>query len=208
MFTGIVKELGVVQRFDRAGSAYSLEIASKDICGKAAVGDSVAVNGVCLTVVERKRDALSFDVMKETISRSTLETLKRGDRVNLEDSLKADGSLGGHFVLGHVDCVGKIRQISRKKTGEFSIEVEMPEGFSRLVVEKGSVALDGVSLTVGETAADSFTVHLIPHTLKTTTLGFKAAGGGLNVEFDIIGKYIAGRKSSILTEEFLRRNGF
>lgn len=214
MFTGIVKEIGIVKRFDRTGSVHSLEIETK-MFNKTGIGDSIAVNGVCLTVTSKYADALSFDVMEETLQRSTLKDAKRGEEVNLEDALSPDGKLGGHFVLGHIDYVGKISDVT-ENNNLFSMEVEMPEKFRNLVVEKGSVALDGVSLTVGKIGKGSFRVYLIPHTSKTTTLGSKRKGDGLNVELDIIGKYAArasggdrpATQLSRITEDFLRQKGF
>jgi len=211
MFTGIVKELGVVRRVNRAGGLYKLEVESAVISRDINAGDSVAVNGVCLTLTGRKNAILSFDVMAETIARSHLASLKEKDRVNLEGALKAGDSLGGHFVTGHIDCVGTVRAI-KKSGGEFLMEVGFPERFAGLVVEKGSVSLDGVSLTVGSAGRGSFEVYLIPHTLKVTTLASAKAGDGINVEFDLIGKYIARLKEteghSAITEEFLRGKGF
>lgn len=211
MFTGIIEELGVVNRFVRAGNIHVLEIGCAKIAQSAAIGDSVAVNGVCLTVSEKKKLALRFDVMAQTMRNTGLERLKAGDTVNLEGAMKASGAFGGHFVLGHVDCAGTVRQM--KKNGEdILVKIGFPAEFGRLVVEKGSVAVDGVSLTAGDVAEDSLTVYLIPHTLKTTNLGSHKAGDTVNLEFDIVGKYIA-RAGSLqgkgrITGDFLRSKGF
>ncbi len=212
MFTGIAKELGIVQRLDRAGSLSRLAIESTEISKTVDMGDSISVNGVCLTLVEKKKKTLYFDIMEETMRKSNLVTLKNNDRVNLEASLKADGAIGGHFVLGHIDCIGRITEIRR--TGEeFFVEVEFSKDFTPLVVEKGSVALDGISLTIAEIADSRFKVYLIPYTLKTTTLGSKKIGEEVNIEFDIIGKYIyksskLKTQSSKVTEGFLKERGF
>jgi len=211
MFTGIVQELGTVERIERSGGIYRLGIRSGNIHKDAGIGDSVSVNGACLTVVSRKGDVLNFDVMAETIRSTGLAGLKPGDRVNLEGSLKANGTLGGHFVLGHIDCVGVIKDIIRTG-GEFTLRIGIPDGFDHLIVDKGSISIDGVSLTVGRADSNTFDVHIIPHTLKSTTLGIKKSGDTVNLEFDILGKYIAKARDtagrSRISEKFLRNNGF
>ncbi|OGW83332.1 MAG: riboflavin synthase subunit alpha [Omnitrophica bacterium RIFCSPLOWO2_01_FULL_45_10] len=211
MFTGIIREVGIVSRSGRIGKIHRLEVMSKEIYKSVNVGDSVAVNGVCLTVTTKRGEGLSFDAMEETLGKTTLANLKKGDFVNLENSLKAQDALGGHFVLGHIDCVGTIKYIS--KTGDaVSMDIGFPENFSHLIVEKGSVALDGISLTIGEVKENAFRIYLIPQTLKTTTLGSKPAGARVNLEFDIIGKYIARysetNHGSNITEKFLNDKGF
>lgn len=211
MFTGIIKELGAVRKIYRAHEAYRMEISSHRIFGDVDIGDSVAVNGACLTLVEKKKGVMGFDVMEETTRRSGIAGLKVGDVVNLEGALKANGTLGGHFVLAHVDCIGMIRQVKRPG-GDCLMEIAFPTEFAHLVVEKGSVAIDGVSLTVGAVKSDVLSVYLIPHTLKATNLGSKRAGDSVNIEFDIIGKHVARFKSpgsgSRITEDFLKDKGF
>jgi riboflavin synthase len=210
VFTGIIKELGHVRRIAAAGSLYSLEISCPGVSESACIGDSIGVNGVCLTVTRKASGLLCFDVMAETVRRTALAGLKNRETVNLEASLKAGGGLDGHFVLGHIDCIGTIKEIF-KKSGEFEMQIAFPGDFDHLVVEKGSVAIDGVSLTVGETLKGAFSVYIIPHTLKETTLGSKKAGSSVNIEFDIIGKYIAKLntvKRGEITESFLKEKGF
>ena len=211
MFTGLIRELKPIRAFTRSGNVYRLEAVSDIIVRDTAIGDSVSINGVCLTLTEKKKDALVFDVMEETVRRTSLASIKIGDKVNLEDSLKAGGPLGGHFVLGHIDCVGKVKKIENAG-GEYIIEIKFPEEFSHLVVEKGSVALDGISLTVGEVGRGSFKVYIIPHTLKITNLSSRLAGDTVNIEFDIIGKYLSRFRSldkkSGVTEQFLKQMGF
>ena len=211
MFTGIIKELGMVRKIARYGDIHRLEIGSKDIFKSVDIGGSVAVNGVCLTAVAKDKNTLSFDVMKETLKRSTLGALKEKDAVNLENSLKVGDPLDGHFVLGHIDCVGRIEKI-RRCGDDVTITISIPDEFGLFVVEKGSVALDGISLTVVDVKAGSFSVSIIPHTLNETTLGGKNAGDKVNIEFDVIGKYIikneAGREDSRITENFLKSKGF
>ncbi len=211
MFTGIVKESGIVRGIGKSGALYRLDIGAKEISRSVKIGDSVAVNGVCLTLVSVKESVMSFDVMVETVRKTNLAELKNGDRVNLEDPLKAGDPLGGHFVLGHIDCMGKMTAIKRSDA-EVSIEVGIPAEFDNLIVDKGSVALDGISLTIGEAGRNKFNVYLIPHTLDSTTLGSRKVGDKLNIEFDILGKYIARLKEaeqgSKITESFLRESGF
>ena len=191
MFTGIVKELGKVRRISGLGGVYKLSVEAKDIAGGLNIGDSVSVNGACLTLTGRDKNILDFDVMGETFKRTNISKLKIGGSVNLEGALRAGDPLGGHFVTGHIDCVGRIREIRR--TGDnYSIEVAFSGEYKKLVVEKGSIALDGISLTVGIVGSGGAAVHIIPHTLKVTTLGSKRAGDELNIEFDIIGKYALG----------------
>lgn len=210
MFTGIIKEIGTVGGLGRSGSSRRLDIKAGAIYETAGIGDSVAVNGACLTLTGKNKNVLSFDVMDETLRKTSLGALANNDPVNLEGAVKADGTFGGHFVTGHIDCVGKIREISKR--GEFKLAIEVPKDFMHLFVEKGSVCVDGVSLTVGGIRNDIFSVYIIPHTLKATTLGSKKTGDTLNIEFDIIGKYCARlfQKSPALriSEEFLRRKGF
>lgn len=211
MFTGIIQEVGAVIKLGKAGKTYTLEVRSAAMPDGVVIGDSVAVNGACLTVTGKRKDALVFDVMAETARKTTLVSLKAGDTVNLEGSLKAGATLGGHFVLGHIDCVGAIQDIGRSGD-DVAVTISFSPEYGPLVVEKGSIAVDGISLTVGEVTAETLDVYLIPHTLKTTTLGSAKRGDRVNLEFDIIGKYIA-RAASLkgggrITEEFLRSRGF
>jgi len=212
MFTGIIKELGIVKNFGRCGRTYRLGVESKRLFEGLKIGDSAAVNGVCLTLVEKEGRILYFDIMEETIRRTNLQSLKAGSLVNMEGALKMSDGLDGHFVLGHIDCVGDIQDIKRKEN-ELSVQIGIPQDFAHLVVEKGSVAIDGISLTVAGVSAVSFTVCIIPHTLKETTLGLKKPADKVNVEFDIIGKHVArlGRYTNPakkLTGEFLKEKGF
>lgn len=211
MFTGLIREVKAVRNFARSGNVYRLEVASELIGKDAVIGDSVSVNGVCLTLVEKKAGLLGFDVMEETVRRTALSSIRSNDKVNLEDSVRAGGPLGGHFVLGHVDCVGTIKKIGNA-AGEYTVEIEFPGEFSHLVVEKGSIALDGISLTVGEVGRGSLKVYIIPHTLNATNLSLKRGGDKVNIEFDIIGKYLARfrdlDKKGGVTEQFLKQMGF
>jgi riboflavin synthase len=190
VFTGIVAELGDVVSLSRKQTGASLAVAARALSLDAALGDSIAVNGACLTVVQRQGSTLIFDLSDETLGSTNLGQLKPGDKVNLESSLRAGGKLGGHFVTGHVDAAGRIRSKSLKGD-TFEITVEAPETVTGLLVEKGSIAVDGISLTVVNVWKDAFSVVIIPHTARLTTIGFKNAGATVNLEGDILGKYVA-----------------
>lgn len=190
MFTGIIIEMGEVAALERKGGITHLSLKSKEIIKDAKIGDSVSVNGTCLTIAEIKDTAMRFDLSDETLKSANLGSLKTGDRVNLEPSLRPDSKLGGHFVSGHIDDIGRIK--SKTKMGDaFKIEIEAPEKILNFLVEKGSVAVDGISLTVVDILKNSFTIVIIPYTEQLTTIGFKGPGDTVNIEVDIIGKYIA-----------------
>jgi len=189
MFTGIVEEIGIVTGINNTRSGLSIKVKTVKIAAAVRLGDSIAIDGVCLTVTAIKGDVLIFDVIRETLKRTTLGELKIGGSLNLERSLKADSRIAGHFVSGHVDYKGRIVDVLRGSEGS-GLKVSLPRELSKLVVEKGSVALDGVSLTAADVKKGSFIVYLIPHTLKLTTLGSKKKGSFVNVETDILGKYI------------------
>jgi riboflavin synthase len=189
MFTGIIEKMGVVRGMIRKGEDARLEVETGLDMKDVRVGDSISVNGACLTVVTMTSRGFTADVSAETLSRTNLGILKAGDRLNLEKSLRLNDFLGGHMVLGHVDALGKIFE---KKAKENSIVfgVEVDERLVRYIVEKGSVAIDGISLTVNECKKNRFYVNIIPHTVRETTLGFKKAGDAVNIETDILGKYV------------------
>ncbi len=190
MFTGLIVEMGVITSFTGRGGGALLSLKADAVSSSAETGDSISVNGVCLTVVKKKDRELFFDVSDETLKSTNLGHLKKGDPVNLEPSLRPDSRIGGHFVTGHVDTVGRIR--SRVNTGDMvKIEIESTSKILNFLVEKGSVAVDGISLTVVDILKDRFTLVIIPHTLKLTTLGTKEAGDTVNIEVDILGKYVA-----------------
>jgi riboflavin synthase len=185
MFTGIVREVGTVAAFD--GSRLVVE--ASETAEAAAVGDSVAVAGVCLTVVDSRDGQLSFDVVPETLSRTVLGGLEEGGSVNLEPSLRVGDRLGGHVVQGHVDAVGRVRSATPEGDGR-RVWIDAPEEVLGYCIEKGSVALDGVSLTVAALDDDGFEVALIPHTLAVTTLGRLGSGDEVNLEADVLGKVV------------------
>jgi riboflavin synthase len=209
MFTGLVSETGEVVSLKRRGPDAVLSVRAKAAPGEAKVGDSIAVNGACLTVTSIKDGVMGFDLSAETLGSTTLGALKPGDRVNLEQSLRADGKLGGHFVTGHVDGVGVIKGKSRLG-GNYKYEIGAQAGVLEFLVEKGSVAVDGISLTVVDVLADSFTVVIIPHTADVTNVGSRGPGDSVNLEADIIGKYVRrflGSRGGGLMET-LKRQGY
>jgi riboflavin synthase len=189
VFTGIVEELGEITAVENLGDASRFRLRGPVVTEGAQHGDSIAVNGVCLTVVEHDGDEFTADVMAETLDRSSLGALSVGSRVNLERPTAVGARLGGHIVQGHVDGTGAV--IARTPSENWEIvKVSLPADLSRYVVEKGSITVDGISLTVVEAASDYFTVSLIPTTLALTTLGHKQPGDPVNLEVDIIAKYV------------------
>jgi len=190
MFTGIVEEVGEVLRVERTARTARLEVGAAVTLEGSAIGASVAVSGVCLTVVERRGNAFVFEVGPETLERTTLGTLSMGDRVNLERPLRFQGALGGHLVLGHVDGVGTVRRITRVESTA-RVTIALPgRDLAPLLIAQGSVAVDGISLTVAALDDLAFEVMVIPHTLAATTLGTRAEGDPVNIETDVIGKYV------------------
>jgi riboflavin synthase len=189
VFTGIVEERGRVRSLRAGPDGARLEVSCRTVAGDADVGDSVAVNGVCLTVVDRDDGALAFDLASETLARSTLDALRPDDAVNLERPVTLATRLGGHLVQGHVDGVGAVDAVDRD-AGGWVLRVRPPAGLERYLVEKGSIAVDGVSLTVAAVADGGFAVALIPHTLAATTLGERRAGDSVNLEVDVLAKYV------------------
>ncbi|MCX5692993.1 MAG: riboflavin synthase [Candidatus Omnitrophica bacterium] len=199
MFTGIIEEIGVVKGINKSSSGAVLKIKTEKIHVDVKLGDSIAVNGACLSVTAVNINILSFDVIPETLKRTTLTDLKANDPVNLERSVKADARIGGHFITGHIDYKGRIDDIIKNQTS-IGFNVSLPSEFSKFVVGKGSVALDGASLTIATVSKDNFTVYLIPHTFRNTTFGMKKKGDFINVETDIIGKYVA--KDKVKASDF------
>jgi riboflavin synthase len=189
MFTGLIEEVGNVVIVRATDRGTQLQIAASRLAKKTRSGDSIAVNGCCLTLTSRRGDRLTFDLLEETIARTNLKTLRQKDPVNVERALSAEGRLGGHFVQGHVDCVSPI--IAYEKSGaDFRLEIELPKAFAHYVACKGSIAVNGVSLTVAEVLSETFVVWIIPYTKTHTNLDRIQVGDPMNLEFDILAKYI------------------
>jgi riboflavin synthase len=189
MFTGLIEEVGTVTSIRERKRSKQLQIVASRIAKKIRTGESVALNGCCLTLSARRGDRLTFDLLEETLARTNLKMLKRDSSVNLERALRGDGRLGGHFVQGHVDCTSHI--ISFEQIGgDYRLAVELPAEFARYVACKGSIAINGISLTIAEISAQSFAVWIIPHTKRHTNLSRAEAGILVNLEFDILAKYV------------------
>ena len=189
MFTGIVEELGTVEVLEDQGDAVRLTVHGPLVTSDASLGDSISVNGCCLTVVTRADGSFTADVMHETLAKTSLGALEPGTRVNLERAVTPTTRLGGHIVQGHVDGTGRVLRRTPSEHWEV-VEVSLPDDLGRYLVAKGSITVDGISLTVVDVADDSFTVSLIPETLARTTLGFKQPGDTVNLEVDVIAKYV------------------
>ena len=187
MFTGIVEELGSVKACLRQGMVYRLAIECSKVLEATRIGDSIAVNGVCLTVTSIEKPVIFFDVMAETARSTNIGSLRAAEKVNLERSLKVGDRVSGHFVLGHVDCEGVIRSKGYVRDN-LAFEISVKPGFLKYAVPKGSIAIDGISLTISEKRSGTVSVYIIPHTLKNTTLGFKGPSDRVNIEFDMLAK--------------------
>lgn len=216
MFTGIVEEMGKVIKVEKGAKSSKLTIGGDKIFSDLKLGDSVAVNGVCLTVTSFTTGVFTADVMNETLTRSNLGNLKQGSEVDLERAMIADGRFGGHIVSGHIDGTGKITKISQDDIAVW-YTISADKKLMKYIIEKGSVAIDGISLTVAKVTDGDFSVSLIPHTAKETVLGSKKVGDTVNLENDVVGKYIEhflnfkdepDQKSSGITKEFLFKSGF
>ena len=213
MFTGIIEELGTVGQMDRRPDSIKLTIQARKVLEGTQLGDSIAVNGVCLTVTSMTDSSFTADVMHETMRRSSLSDIKSGSKVNLERAMQVGGRLGGHIVSGHIDGVGHIARIASDGIARV-ITISIPKDMEPFIVEKGSIAIDGISLTVVSVGNSQFSVSIIPHTMANTTLIDKHPGAVVNLETDVIGKYVhsfttahTGKRSGI-TMETLLENGF
>jgi riboflavin synthase len=189
VFTGIVRELGRIESLEDTGGRRRIRVRAPGTAVSAAIGDSVALNGVCLTVTAADDGVLAFDAVPETLARSTLGHLRPGAAINIEPALRAGEPLGGHIVQGHVDGVGRVRTLTPEGDGA-RLEVEAAADLLRYCVEKGSISVEGVSLTVARLTEETFAVALVPHTLAATTLGALTAGDEVNLEVDVIAKYV------------------
>lgn len=187
MFNGIVEELGELKNVSKRGNVVLFEIQAKKILEDINIGDSISVNGACLTIIKKESGVLSFEVMAETLRVTNLGVLRLKDKVNLERPLRIGSRLSGHFVTGHIDSTGIIRR-KNYINDNLCFEIAVPAEFIDYVLPRGSIAIDGISLTIVDKRANTFTVYIIPHTLKNTTLGFKCPSDKVNIEFDILAK--------------------
>ncbi|RUL51589.1 MULTISPECIES: riboflavin synthase [Lysinibacillus] len=212
MFTGIIEDKGRVTAIQKDDKSMQLTIATPKIVSDANLGDSIAVNGVCLTITHFTNELMTVDVMPETVKATTIHTLKLGDLVNLERAMSANGRFGGHIVSGHVDGVGTIRS-KKPVSNAVYIDIELPKELVENCIPKGSITIDGTSLTLFKVTDQSVTVSLIPHTYDETILGRKNVGDKVNIETDMLGKYVLHHlrrteNQSNITIDFLRQNGF
>jgi riboflavin synthase len=216
MFTGIIEEVGSIEQMKQTGSAIVMTVASKKIVEDIHLGDSIAVNGVCLTVTSFTKGSFTVDVMPETVKATSLRQLSRGSKVNLERAMAAGGRFGGHFVSGHFDGIGEIVK-KQKQDNAIYYEIKVSEAMRNYIIMKGSIAVDGTSLTVFGVTEDTFTISIIPHTVSETIIGAKGPGDVVNIECDMVGKYIEqftcrrfqpGIQTSTLTGNFLEEHGF
>ncbi len=213
MFTGIIEDRGKVVRVEYRGQEKRLTIGLPHHLTEVQVSDSINVNGVCLTVAARKERAVELDLSKETLQRTVLGELREGDQVNLERALRLSDRLGGHIVTGHIDGIGVIVE-KTKEENFFRLRIRIPESVSRYVVQKGSIAVDGISLTVNEYGGEEIEMTLIPYTIEKTTLMDKEVGDRVNLEADILGKYVEkligqrDKRSGAVDQSFLKEHGF
>jgi len=197
MFTGLIEDLGEIVQMGKKENSFQLTVASHFSLDTQDIGASISVDGVCLTVVKLDKQKFTVEVSPETLGRTTLQKRKRGDFVNLERALRISDRLGGHLVTGHIDGVGTIKSID-KKENSLVVSIEVSKGISPYLIEKGSVCLDGISLTINKVAGNTFSVNIIPHTAQITTIGRRKVGDEVNIETDLIGKYV---------EKFLKESG-
>jgi riboflavin synthase len=213
MFTGIVEELGIIRKISISGHSGSITIEASKVLEGTRIGDSIAVNGICLTVTSMASDSFTADIMAETVRRSSLKGAVSGDKVNLERAMAADGRFGGHIVSGHVDGTGTIINMHREENAVW-VTISAEPSIMKFIVEKGSVCLDGISLTVAKVGATDFSVSVIPHTGEETTLLRKKVGSPINIENDVVGKYVErllnfkNNESTGITMDFLKKYDF
>ncbi|MCZ7555521.1 MAG: riboflavin synthase [Bacteroidia bacterium] len=211
MFTGIIEEIGLVRTVSPLGKGRSLEIAASVALRDLATGDSIAVNGACLTVISFSKDSFTVEAVEETVKKTTIGSFRSGWRVNLERALRVGGKLGGHFVQGHVDFTSRILSVERRQES-WMVEIGFPPQAAANIIPQGSICIDGVSLTVAEKSTSSFRVSVIPHTWSNTLFASLAKGSDVNIELDMIGKYVLSYvsqgKSGGVTNEFLEKLGY
>ena len=213
MFTGIIEELGIIRKISISGHSGSITIEASKVLESTRIGDSIAVNGICLTVTSMAGDSFTADIMAETVRRSSLKGAVSGDKVNLERAMAADGRFGGHIVSGHVDGTGTIIGMHREENAVW-VTISAEPSIMKFIVEKGSVCLDGISLTVAKVGTTDFSVSVIPHTGEETTLLRKKTGSLINIENDVVGKYVErllnfkNNESTGITMDFLKKYDF
>ncbi|MDP4173336.1 MAG: riboflavin synthase [Bacteroidota bacterium] len=211
MFTGLVEEVGKIKAVKASGGGARLVISALKVLEDCKIGDSISINGVCQTVTALGKDHFEVDAVEETVKKTTLGKLKIHEKVNLERSLTLNRRLGGHFVLGHVDATGKILNI-RKLQDSYLVSISYPKEFENYIVNVGAIAIDGISLTIARSDDRSFMVSIIPHTWNETSLSDRSVGAEVNLEFDVLGKYVAKilkrDKGTGISEEWLKQNGF
>jgi len=211
MFTGLIEEVGSVKSTSLLGGGLRLTILAPHVCQGTQIGDSININGACQTVVDLKENTFSVETVEETLKKTNLGSFKQGTKVNLERALLPTSRLGGHFVLGHVDTVGKIVSVENL-TGSTLIRISFDGSFSKYIIPVGSIAVDGISLTVAEIESNTFTIAVIPHTYKNTTLSVKRISNEVNLEFDVLGKYVIKslnpQQNSKLSEAWLNEMGY
>lgn len=211
MFTGLIEEVGILKQKVQFYSGLKLTINAEKISPELTIGESVSINGACQTVVQTAKHSFTVEAVEETLKKTTLGYLQSGERINLERSLHANARLGGHFVLGHVDTRGEIME-SLQLSASHEIRIKIPNEFSKYIVRVGSIAVEGISLTLADVRENTFAVAIIPHTWKETNLSGKRVGDLVNLEFDILGKYVAKflglENESKLTEEWLKELGY
>ncbi len=211
MFTGIIEEIGTIQQIKKGPKSVALTIAAEKVLEDTKVGDSIATNGVCLTVTAMTRNAFTVDIMHETLKRTAMHNIQTGNRLNLERALTLSARLGGHMVSGHIDGTGVIISV-RQDDIAYWVKVQTTKAIMKYIIEKGSIAIDGISLTVATVSADAFEVSIIPHTKDETTLLSKPIGALVNLECDLIGKYVEkllnAKESNGIDEAFLKKYGY
>ena len=212
MFTGIIEEIGEVKNFSRMDSGAIIEVACSEVLGGAKIGDSISINGVCETLTKLTQHSFFAKISDETLNVTTFNSLKQGEKVNLERALTLNSRLGGHIVTGHVDCVGEIVSIENH-FDFYDVEIEFPQNLSKYFVYKGSVTVNGISLTIADISDNTFKVAVIPHTYENTVLKYLKADDFVNIETDILGKYVekmlsVGDNKKDISIEFLQENGF
>ena len=212
MFTGLIEELGTVQNFKRKGERYDLSITANEILADVKIDDSINVNGVCLTVIEHSSTDFAVQVVPQTVKKSALKYLKPGDVVNLERAMAADGRFGGHFVQGHADGTARVKALTEKEDWAV-LTLDVPDELVAFCVNQGSITIEGVSLTIAEIRDRELDIAIIPHTLKVTTLGQKRQGDEVNIEVDLLSKYVhkhlnSQQQTSKLSIEWLEQQGY